>query len=160
MSQLNQSKPMRGQVLSYDALGAVVIFIIAVGILVTYWSSLSASFDDSDPLLVLQANTALDNLMNKKALLEPDGYHINVTKFRKCEFNSQEAGIYSEYYLQVIDGEGNAKEVSDAAGGLASGCGVEPKNARKIATAERLAYYNETGSRDVPVRVILKVYVK
>ncbi|MCX8200360.1 MAG: hypothetical protein N3G76_02730 [Candidatus Micrarchaeota archaeon] len=144
----------RGQVLSYDAIGGIVIFLVAVGILVTYWSSLSASFSDADAVMVIESNTALDNLMSQDILME-NAYVLNKTKFVKCSFNPQEAGIFHEYYLQVIGADGKPIK---AAGGK-DGCGTMPASPSKIAVSERLAYISD-GNTEYPVKVVLKVFVK
>ena len=140
-------KGKRGQVLSYDAIGGVVIFMIAVGILVVYWSSLNSSFDDNDALLVLEANTALDNLMSPRILLESDNYHINISKMNKCDFSKDEAGIYHNYTLNVIDSKNQNIKT----------CETKPKPTQpvKSAIAERLAYYNKE-----PVKVVLEIYTQ
>ncbi len=167
----------RGQVLSYDAIGGVVIFLIAVSILVTYWSSLSASFSDDDAVMVLEANTALDNLMSSRMLLEPDNYHVNVTKFKNCysgvdptkptPIDKEQAGIFHDYFVQVIKEDGSAVPIpmpSDVSAIPGDGCGSSPigkmpTSLKSIAVAERLAYFHE-GNDDVPVKVVLRVYIQ
>ncbi|MEM3364301.1 MAG: hypothetical protein QXS93_02205 [Candidatus Micrarchaeia archaeon] len=144
----------RGQVLSYDAIGGIVIFLVAVGILVTYWSSLSASFSDADAIMVLESNTALDNLMTTDMLME-NSYILNTTKFESCSFSPQEAGIFHEYYLQVIDSSGRPLKTKDNK----DGCGIAPGHDKKVAVSERLAYISQ-GGKEYPIKVVLKVYTK
>ncbi len=137
----------RGQVLSYDAIGGVVIFLIAVGILVAYWSALSASFSDEDANLALEANTVLDNMMVPGVLMLADGYHLNESVFRQpnCGLDQKkdEVGLIHNFYIEVIDSTPR----------VVASCGFPPSNPQKIVISERLAYYG-----DEPVKVVMKVY--
>lgn len=145
---LRYAKGKRGQVLSYDALGGAIIFIIAMGILFTYWSALSSSSGNEDADLVLEANQALDNLMRPGALLNDDGYSLNEQRFgegRECNIDADEVGLVHEYYISVIDADGTT---------LAS-CGtMPPPNVLKIVTAERISVYDDKISK-----ITLNVYV-
>ena len=95
----------RGQILTYDAIGGVVIFLIAVGILLTYWSSSTASYT-RDSVLVTQANLVLDNFLMSdffESHLHMNEY-VNEDDF--CDLikgNESKIGLYNYYNLTIYD---------------------------------------------------------
>lgn len=94
----------RGQVLTYDAIGGVVIFLIAVGILLTYWSSSTASYT-RDSVLVTQANLVLDNFLASDFFES----HLHMNEYGDEEFcdliegNESKIGLYNYYNLTIYD---------------------------------------------------------
>ncbi len=126
-------KGKRGQVLSYDALGGAIIFLIAMGILLTYWSALSSSAGTEDADLVAEANRALDNLMLPGELLDEDGYSVNEQKFAQgCNIDIDKVGLIHNYFISISDKDGN----------ILATCGDEPANPSKIVSAERIVSYD------------------
>jgi hypothetical protein len=101
----------RGQILTYDAIGGVVIFLIAVGILLTYWSSSTASYT-RDSVLVTQANLVLDNFLMSdffESHLHMKEY-VNEDDF--CDLikgNESKIGLYNYYNLTIYNKENNVK---------------------------------------------------
>lgn len=102
----------RGQILTYDAIGGVVIFLIAVGILLTYWSSSSASYT-RDSVLITQSNLVLDNFLASdffESHLHMKQYAIDNDDF--CELiegNESKIGLYNYYNLTIYDKDNEQK---------------------------------------------------
>lgn len=100
----------RGQILTYDAIGGVVIFLIAVGILLTYWSSSTASYT-RDSVLVTQANLVLDNFLMSEFFES----HLHMNEYGDEEFcdlleeNESKIGLYNYYNLTIYDKDNNVK---------------------------------------------------
>ncbi len=95
----------RGQILTYDAIGGVVIFLIAVGILLTYWSSSTASYT-RDSVLVTQANLVLDNFLMSEFFES----HLHMNEYDDeedfCDLikgNESKIGLYNYYNLTIYD---------------------------------------------------------
>ena len=94
----------RGQILTYDAIGGVVIFLIAVGILLTYWSSSTASYT-RDSVLVTQANLVLDNFLMSD-FFESHLHMNDVNEEDFCDLikgNESKIGLYNYYNLTIYD---------------------------------------------------------
>ncbi|MGB9634844.1 MAG: hypothetical protein ACPL0A_00030 [Candidatus Micrarchaeia archaeon] len=146
MFSQTKNKCMKGQALSYDALGGIVIFLIALGILATYWSSINASFSEEDVVFVREANTALDRIMSPEVMLNrSDMYSINSTALSGCTIDRDYVGLVHNYTLEIVDGSG-----------VKWSCGDNPQGTpSKMAVSERLAYYENE-----PITVRLKVFVE
>ena len=100
----------RGQILTYDAIGGVVIFLIAVGILLTYWSSSTASYT-RDSVLVTQANLVLDNFLMSD-FFESHLHMNDVNEEDFCDLikgNESKIGLYNYYNLTIYNKENNVK---------------------------------------------------
>jgi len=102
-------KNKRGQILTYDAIGGVVIFLIAVGILLTYWSSSTASYT-RDSVLITQSNVVLDNFLASDFFES----HLHMKSIDKdvCELldgNESKIGLYNYYNLTIYDKDNNQK---------------------------------------------------
>jgi hypothetical protein len=97
-------KNKRGQILTYDAIGGVVIFLIAVGILLTYWSSSTASYT-RDSVLITQSNVVLDNFLASD-FFESHLHMKSIDKDDFCELldgNESKIGLYNYYNLTIYD---------------------------------------------------------
>lgn len=107
-------KMKRGQILTYDAIGGVVIFMIAVGILLTYWSSSTASYT-RDSILVTQSNVVLDNFLASdffESHLHMNNDIIDIDNDDFCELlegNESKLGLYNYYNLTIYDNAGIQK---------------------------------------------------
>jgi len=107
-------KNKRGQILTYDAIGGVVIFLIAVGILLTYWSSSTASYT-RDSVLITQSNVVLDNFLASDFFeshlhMNNDITYIDNDDF--CELlegNESKIGLYNYYNLTIYENDGTQK---------------------------------------------------
>lgn len=146
----------RGQALSYDAIGGVVIFAIAIGMLLAYWSSMSASFSDEDAMLILEANTALDRMLSEKMLLSSK-YEINKTKLASCEIDRDAVGLVHEYFFALAKKDGSALvQVGNACGSKQiDGKPYLPQNPHKIVRSERIVFYDGE-----PAKAVLAVYIE
>ena len=146
----NKGRGMRGQVLSYDVIGSVAIFLIAMGILFVYWSSVGATFSEEDALLIAEANRVIDNVMRPGLLLEVDGITVNRTAFDgNCErLRLRDAGLSHENYELSVRTPGGRTVERCSNGSPGS----------KTAVAERVAYYEDARGDRFPVSVSLRVY--
>ncbi|MEM0437778.1 MAG: hypothetical protein QXU54_00585 [Candidatus Micrarchaeia archaeon] len=146
----------RGQALSYDAIGGVVIFAIAIGILFAYWSSMSASFSDEDAMLVLEANTAIDRILSKDMLLSNE-YEINKTRLTSCDIDKDAAGLAHDYFFALAKQEGGTLVPigQQCSSRDIDGKPYPPQNPRKIVRSERIVFYDGE-----PAKAVLAVYIE
>ena len=133
----------RGQILTYDAIGGVVIFLIAVGILLTYWSSSTASYT-RDSTLITQAEIVLDNFLSSDFFES----HLRLSKYENNENfctllngNRTALGLYNYYNLTVYDNNG-VQLLSCA----------DWKELNDVVVSQRIIFYEDETSK-----VILKI---
>ncbi len=101
-------KMKRGQILTYDAIGGVVIFMIAVGILLTYWSTSTASYT-RDSILVTQSNVIFDNFLGSD-FFESHLHLKQIDDDKFCDLiegNKSQLGLYNYYNLTIYDKDEN-----------------------------------------------------
>ena len=128
----------RGQTLSYDAIGAAGIFLVAVGLLLTNWSYISER-NTYNRSLIIEAQRGLEKLENQILV---DGYQLNWQIVKDCKIDPAKAGIVDSYYLAIQDASGTVHE-----------CGTKPGQDKARGIADRIYL-----AGDKPVRVRLIVY--
>ncbi len=131
----------RGQTLSYDGIGAAVIFMVAIGLLATNWVITSAP-ENMD--LIKMSQKSLERIIDDQLLI--NGYQLDENKIKNCDIKFSSAGIVTSYNLSIIDGD---KVIYTCAN---IGNDVD-QNDKGI--AERI-YYME----DKPVKIRLEIYSK
>jgi len=130
----------RGQILTYDAIGGVVIFLIAVGILLTYWSSSTASYT-RDSTLITQAEIVLDNFLESD-FFETHLYlqeQVDETDF--CALingNRTSLGLYNYYNLTIYNKD-NEQLLSCA----------DWKELNDVVVSQRIIFYGDETSKVV-----------
>jgi len=125
----------RGQILTYDAIGGVVIFLIAVGILLTYWSSSSAHYT-RDSTLITQANLVLDNFLASDFFESSYLYMKHYDKNDFCDqlkTNSSKIGLYNYYNLTIYDKNDN----------VLYNCEDWNNELNDVVVAQRIIYVND-----------------
>lgn len=134
----------RGQILTYDAIGGVVIFLIAVGILLTYWSSSTASYT-RDSVLITQAEIVLDNFLDSKFF----DSHLHLSEQTdETEFcslitgNRTALGLYNYYNLTIYNKD-NEQLLS---------CADWNGELNDVVVSQRIIFYGDETSK-----VVLKI---
>ena len=109
---------MKGQMLSYDAIGGVLVFGIAIMILMFFWSSSYSSYTDYSYSLMREANRDIDNLINQHTgdLCEDN------------KINLKDVGVYLPYRI-TVDGTtyGNGQGGENVTAERVILCGEEVK---------------------------------
>jgi hypothetical protein len=138
-------KNKRGQILTYDAIGGVVIFMIAVGILLTYWSSSTASYT-RDSVLVTQSNVVLDNFLASDFF----DSHLHMKEYGN-EFcgllkgNESKLGLYNYYNLTIYDKENT--QIHSCA---------EWEELSDVVVAQRIIFIEENDEKET-AKVVLRI---
>ncbi len=130
----------RGQTLSYDAIGATVIFMLAVGLLINNWMA-----EDSNRYqyeMMEMAQRGIDKVVEQ---IKIDEYRLDTNKLANCKIDFSKAGITTSYRLTIIDESGEKYRCEK---------GTIDENKRGI--AERV-YMIEENSKEIPVTVRLEI---
>ena len=130
----------RGQILTYDAIGGVVIFLIAVGILLTYWSSSTASYT-RDSTLITQAEIVLDNFLESDFFETHLYFQEQVDETDFCALingNRTSLGLYNYYNLTIYNKD-NEQLLSCA----------DWKELNDVVVSQRIIFYGDETSKVV-----------